>query len=299
MNLLLLYLTMCLYTSHDLTLVPVNNFLELANSIARYENRGVDMIKTRTNAPPFLLLAAVHVLLFFLLTLNRRQKQIWTLLFSNIGLAYFFEYLVLILLKGYSYKPKVHKNNALDQFLGAILSQGFYVPITATLLTLYRKNRYWKLSITLIYYAIERLFLRLKIYKAYWWKPSYTVFFLMVYFSISDWFYRALIAKKKSVLVLAQYLTTEVIGLTWIYLSSVGKKVRFWPRRYHSWHEHFVLAPLYSLVCAVFFVSNSSKKGVLPRLKIFIGLTGMDWIMKQAGLLKMGTNKFWNSFLIK
>lgn len=38
MNLLLLYLTMCLYTSHDLTLVPVNNFLELANSIARYEN---------------------------------------------------------------------------------------------------------------------------------------------------------------------------------------------------------------------------------------------------------------------
>lgn len=92
------------------------------------------MIKTRTNAPPFLLLAAVHVLLFFLFTIKKRKKQIWTLLFSNIGLAYFFEYLVLILLKGYSYKPKVHKNNALDQFLGAILSQGFYVPITATLL---------------------------------------------------------------------------------------------------------------------------------------------------------------------
>ncbi|WHX40573.1 hypothetical protein QNH36_23540 [Mesobacillus sp. AQ2] len=244
------------------------------------------------NAIPFLLLAVVHVLLFFIFTKRSRQKNIWTLLLTNIGLAYLFEYPVLNLFKGYSYKPKVLKKRAHDQILGAILSQGFYVPITATLLTLYRKNKYWKLGSTLIYYGIERYFLHLKIYKAYWWKPSYTVFFMNIYFYISDWFYKALNAEKKWALVIAQYLSTEVICVTLLYISAVGRKVRFGRGIYHSWREHFIIAPLYSLVRAVFLVITSSRQGILPRLNMFIGLTGMDWVLVRTGLLKL--HKLWN-----
>ncbi|MBT2680269.1 hypothetical protein J7E38_14745 [Bacillus sp. ISL-35] len=246
------------------------------------------------NTLPFLLLAVIHVFLFFIFTKRGRQKNIWTLLLSNIGMAYLFEYPVLNLFKGYSYKPKILKKKAHDQILGAILSQGFYVPITATLLTLYRKNGYWKLGSTLIYYGIERYFLRLKIYKAYWWKPSYTVFFMNIYFYISDRFYKALNAEKKWALVIAQYLSTEVICVTLLYISAVGRKVRFGRGIYHSWREHFIIAPLYSLVRAVFFVINSSRQGILPRLTMFLGLTGMDWILERTGLLKMRLNKLWN-----
>lgn len=248
----------------------------------------------KQNSIPFLLLAVIHVLLFFIFSKRSRQKNIWILLLSNIGMAYLFEYPVLNLFKGYSYKPYILKKRAHDQILGAVLSQGFYVPITATLLTLYGKNRYWKLGSTLIYYGIERYFMRLKIYKAYWWKPYYTVFFMNIYFYISDWFYKMLNAKKEWALVIAQYLSTEVIGVTLLYISAVNRKVRFGRGLYHSWREHFILAPLYSLIRAIFLVKNSSKPGMLPRLTMFLGSFAADVALERTGLLKLRLNKIWN-----
>jgi hypothetical protein len=247
----------------------------------------------KKNSIPFLLLAVIHVLLFFIFAKRSRQKNIWILLLSNIGMAYLFEYPVLNLFKGYSYKPYILKKRAHDQILGAVLSQGLYVPITATLLTLYGKNRYWKLGSTLIYYVIERYFLRLKIYKAYWWKPYYTVFFMNIYFYISDWFYKLLKEKKEWALMTAQYLSTEVIGVTLLYLAAVGRKVRFGRGIHHSWREHFILAPLYSLIRVIFLVKNSSKPGLLPRFTMFLCSFAADIVLEWTGLLKL--NRLWNS----
>lgn len=248
----------------------------------------------KMNSIPFLLLAVIHVLLFFIFAKRSRQKNIWALLLSNIGMAYLFEYPVLNLFKGYSYKPYILKKRAHDQILGAIFSQALYVPITATLLTLYQKNRYWKLGSTLIYYGIERCFLHLKIYKAHWWKPYYTVFFMNIYFYVSDWFYKALNAKKEWALVIAQYLSTEVIGVTLLYISAVNRKVRFGRGIHHSWREHFIIAPLYSLFRTIFLVKNSSKHGLLPRLTMFIGFISMDIMLEWTGLLKLRLNKLRN-----
>ncbi|MCM3574945.1 MULTISPECIES: hypothetical protein [Mesobacillus] len=248
----------------------------------------------KQNSIPFLLLAVIHVLLFFIFAKRSRQKNIWILLLSNIGMAYLFEYPVLNLFKGYSYKPYILKKRAHDQILGAIFSQALYVPITATLLTLNDKNRYWKLGSTLFYYAIEKYFLRLKIYKAYWWKPYYTVFFMNIYFYISDWFYKALNAKKEWALVIAQYLSTEVIGVTLLYISAVKRQVRFGRGLYHSWREHFILAPLYSLIRSIFLVKYSSKPGLMPRLTMFLGSFLADMILERTGLLKLRLDKLWN-----
>ncbi|MEW8971064.1 hypothetical protein [Mesobacillus jeotgali] len=248
----------------------------------------------KKNSIPFLLLAVVHVSLFVIFSKRSRQKNIWILLLSNIGMAYLFEYPVLNLFKGYSYKPYILKKRAHDQILGAIFSQALYVPITATLLTLYQKNRNWKLGSTLIYYGIERYFLRLKIYKAYWWKPYYTVFFMNIYFYISDWFYKELNAKKEWALVIAQYLSTEVIGVTLLYISAVGRKVRFGRGAYHSWREHFIIAPLYSLLRSLFLVKSSSQPGLLPRLTMFAGSLVADILLERTGLLKLRLGKHWN-----
>ena len=248
----------------------------------------------KKNSIPFLLLAVVHVLLFVIFAKRSRQKKIGLLLLSNIGMAYLFEYPVLNLFKGYSYKPYILKKRAHDQILGAIFSQALYVPISTTLLTLYGKNRYWKLATSLIYYGIEHYFLRLKIYRAYWWKPRYTVFFINMYFYISDWFYKALNAKKEWALIIAQYLSTEVIGVTLLYISAVNRKVRFGRGLYHSWREHFIMAPLYSLIRSIFLVKNSSKSGLRPRLTMFLGSLLADMILERIGLVKMRLNKVWN-----
>ena len=248
----------------------------------------------KKNSIPFLLLAVVHVLLFFIFAKRSRQNNIWGLLLSNIGMAYLFEYPVLNLFKGYSYKPYILKKRAHDQILGAIFSQALYVPITATLLTLYKKNRYWKLGSTLIYYGIERCFLHLKIYKAHWWKPYYTVFFMNIYFYVSDWFYKALNAKKEWALVIAQYLSTEVIGVTLLYISAVNRKVRFGRGFHHSWREHYIIVPIYSLIRSIFLVRNSSKSGLLPKLTIFSGSIGTDMLLERIGLVKLRSGKLWN-----
>jgi hypothetical protein len=248
----------------------------------------------KKNSIPFLLLAIVHVLLFVIFAKRSRQKNIWILLLSNIGMAFLFEYPVLNLFKGYSYKPYILKKRAHDQILGAIFSQALYVPITATLLTLYGKNQYWKLGSTLTYYAIEHYFMRLKIYKAYWWKPSFTLFLMNIYFYISDWFYKVLNEKREWALVIAQYLSTEVIGVTLLYISAVNRKVRFGRGLYHSWREHFIIAPLLSLIRSIFLVKNSSKPGLLPRLNMFLGSFFTDMILEQTGLVKYRLNKVWN-----
>ncbi|WP_102264682.1 hypothetical protein [Mesobacillus jeotgali] len=248
----------------------------------------------KKNSIPFLLLAVAHVLIFFIFAKRSRQKNIWVLLLSNIGMAYLFEYPVLNLFKGYSYKPYILKKRVHDQILGAIFSQALYVPITATLLTLYQKNRYWKLGSTLIYYGIERYFLHLKLYKAYWWKPYYTVFFMNIYFYVSDWFYKVLNAKKEWALVIAQYLSTEVIGVTLLYISAVNRKVRFGRGFHHSWREHYIIVPIYSLIRSIFLVLNSSKSGLMPKLTMFTGSIGTDLLLERTGLVKLRSGKLWN-----
>lgn len=246
------------------------------------------------NSTPFLLLAFVHIFLFFTFAKRSKEKNILILLLSNMGFAYLFEYLVLNLFKGYTYKPAILKSRFPDQVLGAILSQGFYVPITATLLTKYGKNLYWKLGSTLIYYLIEKYFVYLKIYKDYWWQPIYTVFFMNIYFYLSDWFNKALNAKKNWALVIAEYLSTEVIGVTFLYVIAVRRKVRFGLGAYHSWREHFIIAPLYSLIRVLFLVKNSSKPGLLPKLRMLIGSICLDMLLERTGLLKLRLNKLWN-----
>lgn len=63
------------------------------------------------------------------------KKQLFTLLMSNIGLAYLFEFFVLNLFTAYTYKPGILKNAHLDNIFGAILSQAIFVPFTAVFLT--------------------------------------------------------------------------------------------------------------------------------------------------------------------
>jgi hypothetical protein len=249
----------------------------------------------KNNSIPFLLLAFVHIVLFLLFAYRSKQKNIWILLLSNIGLAYLFEYPVLNLFRGYSYRPNLIKIRAQDKVLGAILSQGFYVPITATLLTLYRKNAYWKLGSTLIYYLIEHFFLYLKIYKTYWWKPAFTLIFMNLYFYISDWFYKALTAQKKWALKIAHYLSIDVIGITLMYMAAVGRKIRFGRRLHHSWGEHFIFAPLYSLVLSFFAVKNSSQPGIFPKLSMLMCCIALDKGLERTGILKIKLRQLWGN----
>ena len=243
--------------------------------------------KLNKHSIPFILLAIFHIVLFSVFAKRCKEKNIGLLLLTNIGLAYLFEYPVLILLKGYTYKPYILKNRAQDKVLGSVLSQGIYVPIAATILTLYRKNMYWKLGTGLSYYLIEKLFLSLKIYKANWWKPEYTLFFLLIYFHISDRLYNGIKAQKNWVLSIANYLSAAVIVNTLMFVSAILRIYRYGRGSYHSWREHNLISPLYSFFLSFFVAKNSAKPGIQPRLTMVLSSTMLDILLQKIGILKI------------
>jgi hypothetical protein len=245
------------------------------------------------NSIPFLLLVFVHFFAFLILLKRKNHKNTWFLLLTNIGLAYLFEYITLNVLHGYRYKPAMMKNRFFDAVLGAILSQGIYVPIASTFLTTFKKNWKWKISTSFIYFSIELLFLRLRIYKVFWWKPLYTLVFLNLYFYISDVVYKALSIPKRWALLLAYYFSQEVISVTLMFIYAAKQQFRFGRGRFHTWTEHFIIVPLYSLALTAIATFTASKSGIYNRLIMLGSHVLIDKALIRIGLLKM---KFKYSF---
>lgn len=254
------------------------------------------------NSIPFLLLTIIHLIIFSQL-LKRKREYTWTLLLSNIGFAFFFEYFVLNLFQAYTYKPSILKIKYLDNILGAILSQAFYVPITATFLTIYKKNWRWKVSFITYFYIVEELFLRLGIYKTNWWNPKFTTVLMLIYFYISDYFYKMIEKRKYWALKLAQYLTIVVIDVTFMYTLAVRGKLKFGVGLLHTWKEHFIIAPLYSLLLSFFSTFISSKRGIIYRFYHLLYFLVVDYFLIKVRFVKINYSAFlqffpWHLFVI-
>jgi hypothetical protein len=244
-------------------------------------------IRNSKNSIPFLILASIHIVMFMITLSRRNKKDVWILFLTNTGLAYLFEYFTLNLFHGYRYKPGIMKKRFFDAILGAVLSQGFYVPVTATFLTFFRKNWVWKVSISLMYFYIEQLFKYLGIYKVYWWKSIYTPVLLNVYFFISDSLKKALDARKSWALKMAHYWSIDVVWVTLMFVFAKFRLIRFGRGRYHSWTEHFNIAPLYSLFLSFIAMLTSSKSGWYYRFLLLFSHIFIDFVLTKTGILKI------------
>ncbi|MBM7663000.1 hypothetical protein JOC85_003826 [Bacillus mesophilus] len=244
----------------------------------------------KKNNIPFLLLALVHVCMLIVL-FKKKKKYTWILLISNMGFAYLFEYFILNLFQGYRYKPKFMKQPYFDNIFGAILSQGIYVPITATFVTMFRLNFIYKIGFCIYFYMIEKLFIKLKVYSLNWWKPSFTFITLILYFYLSDGFYTALRDRKNWILYTATFLSIEVISVTFMFYLAVFRKIRFGRGHLYSWREHFIIAPLYSLLITTLSVVLSSKPGLVYRSLLISTNIFIDLILKSKDILKTNFKK--------
>lgn len=244
------------------------------------------------NSTPFLLLGVIHLCMFLILLKRKKQKDLWILLLSNIGFAYLFEYPTLNLFHGYRYKPSIMKKHVFDSILGAIFSQAIYVPITATFLTLLNKNWKWKTNFSIFYYCIEKLFLRLNIYKVSWWRPIYTPVLLNVYFYISDRFYKALSTQKRWAMAIAHYMGIEVVWISFMYIFAIKRSIRFGRGYFHTWTEHFKIIPLYSLLLSLIATITSTKAGALYRVLLPLWHIIIDITLVKIGILKVDIKQF-------
>ncbi|MFJ7725810.1 hypothetical protein ACIQXV_06540 [Neobacillus sp. NPDC097160] len=246
------------------------------------------MRRIKRNSFPFLILFLIHT--FFLgLTFYRikNRKNIFVLLVSNMGFAYLFEYFVLNLFKAYVYKPNALKNRFLDNIFGAVLSQAIFIPFTAVFLTISKSGWPAKIFGSIYFSLIELLFLRLRVFKHVWWKTVYTLLLLPLYFKWSDSWYHYFVKKNSIVRFVSFFLMVMVTETNLFLLLAIFRKFRFGMGRYHSWREHFILSPLYSITLS-FFTAYSLKKDndLGAKLRVILFSTCLNYLFERIKLLK-------------
>ncbi len=236
----------------------------------------------------FLLLIAHSSLLLYTLSKNKDRKRLLVLLASNIGLAYLFEYFVVNLFRGYRYKPGIFKNNSLDKISGAVLSQAIYVPFTAVFITSFRLNWKYKILISLYFGAIETLYVRLGIYIQRWWKTVYTIILLPIYFSISDNWYEQLKKRNPVILFFSFYHLVMVTCVNLLFVKATKKVLKFGRGGYHTWREHFIIVPIYSIVLSFYTAWQLQQKNKSFWFGKILGFRLLvDYILKQNSWLKL------------
>lgn len=210
------------------------------------------MWRKRGNKIPFIILLIIHTsLLLFTFIKKKDRKTQLALLLSNIGFAYLFEYIVLNLFQAYIYKPKILKNKYMDNILGAVLSQAIYIPFTAQFIS--RFHLKWKTKLFMIIYfqIVEKVFLKLRVYQTIWWSPVLTSIFLPVSFTLSDKWYEYLKKQNAFVRFISLFLGILIINVNLQFITAYKGIVIFGRGAWKTWREHFVYAPLYSIVKSI------------------------------------------------
>jgi hypothetical protein len=246
------------------------------------------MNRNKKNPMPFFILLFLHTsLMIYAFYKNKDRKRLLITLLSGMGLCFIFEYFILSLFKAYRYKPKLFKNRDLDNFFGAILSQAVFIPFTATFLTAFKIGWKGKVLFAVFFGLIEKLFLFMGIHSNRWWKTRFTVTFIPLFFFINDIWYQQLRIGTPIFHFGSLFLGILVNGLNLMYSMSILRKFRFGYERWHSWKEHFRIAPIYSfilsLATALIIKNDSGWKGILKALG-FAKI--MDALVMKAGIAK-------------
>ncbi|WP_217224191.1 hypothetical protein [Desertibacillus haloalkaliphilus] len=244
--------------------------------------------KKMANKVPYLLLGVIHLfILVYTFYKSKDKKRHIILLLNYIGFAYIFDYIVVSLYSGYQYRPKFLKQKQLDDILGSVLSQFFYVPVTALFITSFHLGWKVKLLFTVCFSMIERLFIYLGIFKNNWWKTMYTFVLIFISFIINDIWYRQL---KKENLFVTTISFFNMIQVTWmniVFTFAVLRQLRYGSDWFFSWKEHFRVAPAIGLLISLLLAWGTRIGSWRAKLKLLCSMLVIDMFLMKEQLLKV------------
>jgi hypothetical protein len=240
------------------------------------------------NKYPYLVLLIIHTsLLIYSFYKNKNRKRLFISLISYIGMAYIFEYFTYNVFKAYRYKPAILKNKNLDSILGAVFSQAIFIPFTALFISSFHLGWKFKLIASLFFASIEHTFVRLGIYTQYWWKTTYTLLLLPIYFGITSKWDQHLKKRTPAVLFISFFNLIMVTSVNFLFLQSILGKIRFGYRHFDSWREHFIIMPLYSIIVGLFTAqTKNGENSLLNNTKSLLYRLLIDWVLVRAKILK-------------
>lgn len=240
------------------------------------------------NRYPFIILGIIHsILLILALSKSKDRKRHIVLFLNYTGVAYLFEYIIVPLLDSYVYKPKLLKKHKLDKIFGAMLSQFFYVPVSALFITVFKLGWKIKLVFSLYFVLVEKLFIFLGVYKNKWWRTRYTFITILMSFYINDKWYEQLKKKNPFILFLSFFNLIQVTWMNLIFLFAVLKKVRYGFAPFLAWKEHFQLAPLVGFFVSIVSAWKIKEGSIASKCQALSLMLVIDLILLKKRMLKV------------
>ncbi|CAM3091140.1 hypothetical protein PALU110988_00505 [Paenibacillus lupini] len=245
---------------------------------------GVDLIPSFV---PYLLLIIASIVFFLFSWVKARSSMIIPYYICIAGTIYIFELIIFIIFNSYTYHPGLLKDPFYDSALGAIVSNGFIVPSTCTLVAVYGISFGWILILAAGFMGIELTFIHLGIFEHHWWKVIYTGIGIILLFSIGKWLWHKLSPSK------LPYLFRLILLYT-INVSLQGSVIAIYLIFFHQivfqpgWFEdpsrdNIAFATLIVHIDSVFFALLVSLRGNWIWKMILIGLLGCGylWLIRQ------------------
>lgn len=206
---------------------------------------------------------------------------------SYTGFAYLFEYVVVVLFRGYEYRPKFLKNKELDNIVGSVWSQLFYVPVAALFITAFKFGWKMKLFYSLFFAMIEKFFIQLGIFRNFWWKTRYT--FVMIYFSflLNDYWKKGLDKRNSIVLNISFFNMVQATWMNTVFVLALMKKVQYGIGNHFNWKEHLLVSPIRGLIVSVAasFLRVANKPTTY--VKLLLTMVSCDLFLFKKGMLKV------------
>ncbi|WP_078553700.1 hypothetical protein [Bacillus alkalicellulosilyticus] len=218
----------------------------------------------------YISLGLMSILIFtftFFKVDKKKRKYLFPLYFTFAGFNYIFEYVVLVLLRAYGYSPKIFNNKYYDNMIGATFSQLYIVPVTGLLYSILDLKYRWSLLFTMILSLTEKWFTYKGIFKEYWWRLSYSVIGLQIFYSLTKYWSELLMKRKNkfvmySTIFSAIFVTHSTLFFyQYTFLQTVLFRIRVFPNLYRS---HITIATLYSVATSIIlFMCVLTKKSVV------------------------------------
>ncbi|WP_147534310.1 hypothetical protein [Bacillus marasmi] len=244
--------------------------------------------KKSINRYPFIILGIIYfILLIITFYKSKDRKRHVVLLLNYAGFAYIFEYFVVALFDGYVYKPNFFKQKKVDSIFGAVWSQFFYVPVAALFITVFGLGWKMKLLFSTLFLLIERIFIKIGVYKNKWWKTSYTFLLILLSFFLNDKWNQQLIKRNPFYLFISFTNTIQVTWMNILYIFALFKKVRYGIPPFLSWKEHFKIAPLNVFLISLLTAWWIKDDSVMAKLKSLLVMIVADFILRKNKMLKV------------
>lgn len=114
-----------------------------------------------------------------------------------------------------------------------------------------------------------------------------------LFFYINDFWYQQLRVGTPIFHFSSLFLGILVNGLNLMYSLSIFRKFKFGIERWHSWEEHFKIAPIYSLILSAVTASIIRKSSGWKGIFLSFGFTQvMDMLVMKTGIAKQNFRHF-------